>query len=102
MNPFRHFGRTPWTGDRSIANLHLHRTEQHNTEKRGHTFMPRAVSEPKIPLFGRFKSIRNWYRQRSCYRRKTEIRHFDILFLIYLMMPIELHRLCNVEWNREL
>jgi len=44
MNPFRHFGRTPWTGDRPIY------TVQHNTEKRGYTSMPRTGFEPTIPV----------------------------------------------------
>jgi len=33
-------------------------TGQHNTEKRGHTSMPRAGFEPTITVFERSKSIR--------------------------------------------
>jgi hypothetical protein len=29
MNPFRYFGRTPWTGDGPLQDLYLHRTAQH-------------------------------------------------------------------------
>jgi hypothetical protein len=33
-------------------------TGQNNTEKRGHTSMPRAGFEPMILVFGRFKTVR--------------------------------------------
>jgi len=33
-------------------------TEQHNTEKRGHTSMPRAEFEPAISLFEGLKTVR--------------------------------------------
>jgi hypothetical protein len=33
-------------------------TGQHNTEKRGHTAMPRAGFEPTIPVFERLKPVR--------------------------------------------
>jgi len=33
-------------------------TGQHNTEKRGHTSMPRAGFEPMIPVFERLKNVR--------------------------------------------
>jgi len=33
-------------------------TGQHNTEKRGHTSMPRAGFEPTIPVFERSKTVR--------------------------------------------
>jgi hypothetical protein len=33
-------------------------TGQHNTEKRGHTSMPRVGFEPKIPVFERPKTVR--------------------------------------------
>jgi hypothetical protein len=33
-------------------------TGQHNTEKRGHTFMPRARFESTIPVFERVKTMR--------------------------------------------
>jgi len=33
-------------------------TGQHNTEKRGHTSMPRAGFEPMIPIFERSKTVR--------------------------------------------
>jgi hypothetical protein len=38
--------------------LYLH-TEQHNTEQRGHTSMPRVGFEPAIPLFERPKTVRS-------------------------------------------
>jgi hypothetical protein len=34
-------------------------TVQHNTEKRGHTFIPRAGFEPAIPVFERWISQNN-------------------------------------------
>jgi hypothetical protein len=37
--------------------LYLH-TGQHNTEKRGHTSMPRVGLEPTIPVFERSKAVR--------------------------------------------
>jgi hypothetical protein len=37
--------------------LYLH-TGQHNTEKRGHTSMPRAGFDPTIPVFERPKTVR--------------------------------------------
>jgi len=33
-------------------------TRQHNTEKRGHTYMPRTEFEPTIPVFERSKKVR--------------------------------------------
>jgi hypothetical protein len=33
-------------------------TGQNNTERRGHTSMPRAEFEPTIPVFERLKTIR--------------------------------------------
>jgi len=33
-------------------------TGKHNTEKRGHTSMPRAGFKPTIPLFERSKAVR--------------------------------------------
>jgi hypothetical protein len=52
MNPFTHFGRTPWTGDRPIV-------RHHNTEKSGHTHtsMPRAELEPTITLLELSKTV---------------------------------------------
>jgi len=34
-------------------------TGRHNTEKRGHTSMPRAGFEPAIPVFERSKTVRS-------------------------------------------
>jgi hypothetical protein len=44
MNPFRHFGRTPWTGDRPVARS---LPTQDNT---GHTSVPPVGFEPTIPV----------------------------------------------------
>jgi len=33
-------------------------TRQHNTQKRGHTSIPRARFEPTIPVFERLKAVR--------------------------------------------
>jgi hypothetical protein len=50
-------GRTPWTGDRSVARpLPTHRTIQ-TQNKRTHTSMPRVVFEPMIPLLKRAKTV---------------------------------------------
>jgi hypothetical protein len=54
VNPFRHFGRTTWTGDRPIASTYI---GHHNTEKRGYTTMPPAAFEPMIRAFERFQTI---------------------------------------------
>jgi hypothetical protein len=56
VNHFRYFGRTPWTKDRPIRNASTY-TGQHNTEKRGHTSVPRAGFEPTISVFERSKII---------------------------------------------
>jgi hypothetical protein len=48
-------GRTPWTGDQTVARpLLIHRTTQ-TQNKRKQTSMPRVGFEPKIPLFERAK-----------------------------------------------
>jgi len=39
MNPFRHFGRTPWLGGLVLCKSSTY-TGQHNTEKHGHISMP--------------------------------------------------------------
>jgi len=36
--------------------LYLHRTTQHNTERRRQTSIPRAGFEPTIPVFERYKT----------------------------------------------
>jgi hypothetical protein len=65
MNPFRHFGRTPWTGDRPIA-LYLHGTGQHKethiyiyiyTYTHTHTHTPPAEFEPTITMFEQSKIV---------------------------------------------
>jgi len=50
MNPFRHLGRTPCRAFTYIG--------QHNTEKRGQTYMPRAEFETIIPVFEGYNTIR--------------------------------------------
>jgi len=56
MNPFRHFGRAPWTGDRPIARPLP--TQDGTYTKRGHIFVPLAGFEPTIPGFERWKITR--------------------------------------------
>jgi len=56
MNLFWIFGRTPWTGDHPDARRPLPR--QDNTQKRGHTSLPRAGVEYAIPMFERSKTVR--------------------------------------------
>jgi hypothetical protein len=54
MNLFLTFGSTPWTGDQpDVRPL----PTQDNTEKRGHTSMPRAGFEHTIPVFVRSKAV---------------------------------------------
>jgi hypothetical protein len=55
MNYFRHFCRTPSTGDRPIARP---LRKQDSTEKRGHTSMALAGFEPTIPMVQQFKTTR--------------------------------------------
>jgi hypothetical protein len=50
-------GRTPWTGDQSIAKpLHTHKTAQREN-KRAQTTMPLVGFEPTILVFERAKTL---------------------------------------------
>jgi len=65
-NPCRHFGRTPWTGDRpNTRPLPTHRTAQHNT-KRTRTYIH--------PWFKR--NSNSWYKY-SDGPRHTHLRPCD-------------------------
>jgi hypothetical protein len=59
MNPFRHFGRTPWTGDRPIAKP-LPTQERTTQKKRRHSPMFWVGFEPKVPMFRRFNTTNEW------------------------------------------
>jgi len=64
MNLFGHLvGLLGW-GISPTQGLYLH-TAQHNTEKRGHTSMPRAGFEPAIPVFERSKTERDLDRRKK-------------------------------------
>jgi len=47
-------------------------TGQHNTEKRGHKFMPRAGFESTIPMLERFYNIRALHSEASGIVTKTK------------------------------
>jgi hypothetical protein len=50
-------GKTPWTGDQSVANpLPTHRTTQ-TQNKRTETSIPRVGFEPTIQVFDRAKTV---------------------------------------------
>jgi hypothetical protein len=54
-NPFRYFGRTPWTGDR--PNARPLPTQDSAIQKNADiTFIPRAGIESTIPVFERSKT----------------------------------------------
>jgi len=53
MNPFRHFGRTPWIETGPLQGLYLHRTAR---GKHGHASMPWVGFEPMIPLLKQCKT----------------------------------------------
>jgi len=72
MNPFRCFGRTPWTGDRPIARPQPY-TGQHNSEKRGHTSMPLAGLKPTIPVFELWNTVLTYFALCSL-TAETEVR----------------------------
>jgi hypothetical protein len=48
MNPFRHFGRIPWTGDRPIPKS---LPTQKGTTQKNANILPRGGFESKIPVF---------------------------------------------------
>jgi hypothetical protein len=56
VNPFRHTGRTPWTGDRPIEKL-LRTQDRITQKKRGHISMPWARFENTIQEFERSKFV---------------------------------------------
>jgi hypothetical protein len=60
MNLWR-YGTTSWMEDQPDAKASTY-TGQYNTEKCGHTCMPRAAFEPAIPVFEWPKKVRDLYR----------------------------------------
>jgi hypothetical protein len=71
-------GRTPWTGDQSIARpLPTHRTTQ-TQNKRTQTTMPRVEFEPTIPVFEQAKTVHAFDRAATVIGRYMYTRTYRI------------------------